>query len=109
MSALHDSQHAVDTRRFRQLQVRHLRGVLTGAGVLFAIAAPLFRRLDTDMQWQVAIKILIAGVANVGVMVFLVVRRLKLERQAGPLIERFERRTSRIVAWLTALGLWLGY
>ncbi len=100
---------ADDDRRFRQFQIRHLLGLLTGAGVLLAIVAPFFRRLDSQTQWLVSLKVLVVAIASLGIMVFLVARRLKLQSQAGPLIERFERRASRILSWLTALGLWLGF
>ena len=98
-----------ESRKFYQFQIQHLLGLLTGAAVLFAILAPRFRQLDPADRLAAALKSLLVVAVTLGIMAFLVVRRQKLERQAGPAIERFERRSSRIVSFLVGVALWVAY
>lgn len=96
-------------RRFGQFQIRHLFGLITCAAVTFAIVAPVIRELDHKTQVAAARKTVVAVLAATALTVFLAVRRRRVERKAGPLVHRCERKTSRMLSWLIGLSLWVGY
>ena len=96
-------------RRFSQFEVRHLFGLITCAAVTFAIVAPVIRELDHKTQVVAARKTVVAVLAATALTVFLAIRRRRIERKAGPLLHRCERKTSRVVSWLIGLSLWVGY
>ncbi|REK19537.1 MAG: hypothetical protein DWQ37_00250 [Planctomycetota bacterium] len=98
-----------DERTLGQWQLRHLFGLLTIAAALLAMVAPLLRRLEPERQVEAALKILVAAGAAGGIVVFLAIRRQKLEQQGGPMIARFERRSSRIWSGLIVCVLVVSY
>lgn len=83
-------------RRLWQFQVKHLLGLLTAAAVILAIAAPQFRKLDGAAQLRVAARTGVVLIAVLVMLVFIISKRQKNEQAAGPLVERFERMSSRL-------------
>ena len=96
-----------ESHRYRQFQLRHLLGITAGAAVLCAVLAPLFRGLDTAAQVTAVVKTGTVLAAALCIVVYLMFKRASVERDAGPLIEHFERRASRIRYWLAASALWI--
>ncbi|MEX2112232.1 MAG: hypothetical protein WD845_03555, partial [Pirellulales bacterium] len=92
-----------------QFQVRHLLGLITGAAVLFAVVGPVIREADREKQFAASRKTAIGVGAAAGLMVLLLNKRHRSERAAGPVIQRFERLSSRLLSWLIAAVIWIGY
>ncbi|MGD9722065.1 MAG: hypothetical protein AB7O59_12515 [Pirellulales bacterium] len=99
----------LDNRRYRQFQVRHLAGLTAAAAVLFAVVAPYFREMNAERQLTTAAQAGVLLLAVIGILAYTLNRRRAAERQAGALIERFERFTSRVLFWLLASGMWIAY
>jgi hypothetical protein len=92
-----------------QFRLRDLLGLITGTAIFFAAFAPYFRTLDRAAQISAAVKASTMAVLAIGMMAFLVAKRRRAERRAGPLIERFGRFSSRVVTVLIALALCAAY
>ncbi len=96
-------------RPLGQFQLKHVLGLLTVTAVALMIVAPWFRGLDAQTQLVASIKTLTVLIAVIGIAAFLMVRQRRVDQQAGSVLVRYERLSSRILSWLVALGLWAGY
>jgi hypothetical protein len=92
-----------------QFQLKHLFGLCTAAAILFGILAPGFRRLGRGDQILVGIQLVVLTISICGILLWLLRARLKAQKTAGPLIERFDRMSSQIFSWIIAAALWLMY
>ena len=72
------------------------------AAVALGALAPAFRKLSHAGQVAAGFRSLLFFAAVIGLVAWILIRRARLERAAGPPIQRFERASSRIVSWLIA-------
>ncbi len=91
-----------DSESYHQFRLRHLLAIMALVAVALAALAPAFRKLSHAGQVAAGLRSLLFFAAVIGLVAWILIRRARLERAAGPPIQRFERARSRILSWLIA-------